>query len=189
KIKKEAIELGSDKDITKDMLENEGGPVPRGKGFNQSATAEEVINNDLELCFPLVLIQTDGSLGLGVVTYIESRAELEKAYYLLRKELEYEHIIVVQYITGEEYRLYVIEDQVIAAYNRKPANITGDGKHTIGELIHLKNRERRKNSRLNSCLIEIDQEIIEFIESAGYTLESVLPEDEMIYLREKTNVS
>jgi len=189
KVTNEAVELGSDKDITKDMLEKEGVPVPKGKGFDQSATAEEVINYGLELGFPLVLKPTDGSLGLGVVTNIESKAELEKAYYYVREDLEYEDIIVEQYITGEEYRLYVIEDQVIAAYNRKPANITGDGKHTIGELIHLKNRERRKNSRLNSCLIEIDQEIIEFIESAGYTLESVLPEDEMIYLREKTNVS
>src|SRR5699024_5458730 len=42
---------------------------------------------------------------------------------------------------------------------------------------------------LNSCLIHIDVEILEFIEKKGYTLESVPPKDEYILLREKTNVS
>lgn len=189
KVTNEAVELGSDKDITKGMLEKVGVPVPKGKGFDGSATAEDIINFGLELGFPLVLKPTDGSLGLGVVTNIQTKEELEQAFIYVREDLDFEDIIVEQYVVGEEYRLYVIEDRVIAAYNRKPANITGDGNHTIEELIHLKNRERRKNARLNSCLIDIDREIIEFIQSAGYTLESVLPKDEEIYLREKSNVS
>src|SRR5699024_2835951 len=85
--------------------------------------------------------------------------------------------------------LYVIEDQVIAAYNRIPANITADGTHTIEELINMKNYERRQNARLNSCLIHIDVEILEFIEKKGYDLTSVPPKGEYIPLREKTNVS
>src|SRR5690625_5982517 len=70
KVTNEAVELGSDKDITKDMLEKVGVPVPKGKGFDISATAEEVINYCLELGFPLVLNTTDGILGLGVVSTI-----------------------------------------------------------------------------------------------------------------------
>src|SRR5699024_7332667 len=75
------------------------------------------------------------------------------------------------------------------AYNRIPANITGDGENTIEELIRLKNLERRKNSRLNSCLIEIDVEIIKLIQEKGYTLETIPKKGEYILLREKTNVS
>src|SRR5699024_12643687 len=56
-------------------------------------------------------------------------------------------------------------------------------------LIDLKNLERRKNDRLNSCLIHIDVEILKFIEEKGYTLESIPPKGEYIPLREKTNVS
>src|SRR5690625_3100110 len=64
----EAVELGSDRHLTTDMLEKEGARVPKGNGFDQSATAEYVINYGLELAFPLVLKPTDGSLGLGPVT-------------------------------------------------------------------------------------------------------------------------
>src|SRR5690625_818173 len=189
KVTNDAVELGSDKDATKVLLEKNGVPVPKGRGFDAEATDEEIINFSKKLGFPLVLKPTDGSLGLGVVTNIQNVKEFKEALLYVRQELEYPEVIVEQYIVGEEYRVYVIEDKVIAAYNRKPANITGDGTHSIEELIKLKNLDRRRNARLNSCLIEIDVEIIEFIQDAGYTLDTILPKGEQIYLREKSNVS
>lgn len=189
KVTNKAVALGSDKDITKTILEEAGVPVPKGKGFEIDATDEEIFNYGLTIGFPLVVKPTDGSLGWGVVTNIENEQELREAIIYVREELEYDQVIVEQYVVGPEYRVYVIEDQVIAAYNRIPANITGDGTHTIEELIQLKNIKRRSNARLNSCLIEIDVEIIEFIQSAGYTLESVLPKDKKLFIREKSNVS
>ncbi|MFB4473798.1 acylphosphatase, partial [Oceanobacillus caeni] len=115
--------------------------------------------------------------------------DLRKAIQYVRYELEYKEVIAEQFVAGKEYRVYVVGDQVIAAYNRVPANITGDGKHTIEQLIHLKNNQRKKNARLYSCLIEIDKEIFDFIQAAGYTFESVLPKGKQIFLRQKTNVS
>src|SRR5699024_913310 len=94
KVTNEAVELGSDKDITKGMLEKVGVPVPKGKGFDGSATAEEIINFGLELGFPLVLKPTDGSLGLGVVTNIQTKEELEQAFIYVREDLDFEDIIV-----------------------------------------------------------------------------------------------
>lgn len=189
KVTNEAVELGSDKYMTKKILEEKGVPVPKGKGFSSEATDEEIINYALSLGFPLVLKPTDGSLGWGVMTNIQSKEEFIRALNYVRHELEYKEVIVEQHIAGEEYRLYVVEDEVVAVYNRKPANITGDGVHTIEELIERKNLERRKNARLNSCLIEIDVEILDFIQEAGYRLDTVLPKGKMLYLREKSNVS
>src|SRR5699024_7711398 len=88
-----------------------------------------------------------------------------------------------------EYRVYVVDDQVVAAYNRIPANITGDGMRTIEELIDAKNYERRQNARLNSCLIHMDVEIMDYITEKGYTLLSIPKRGEYIQLRKKTNVS
>src|SRR5699024_6318590 len=124
KVTNEAVINGSEKGVTKKMLDEAGVPVPQGKGIDE---------------------------------------EFLKALHYVRHELEYPEVVVEQHVNGKEYRVYVVEDQVIAAYNRIPANIMGDGVHTIEELIDLKNRERRKNSRLNSCLIHIDREILEFI--------------------------
>src|SRR5699024_8292817 len=188
-VSNQAVELSDDKYTTKKILTEAGIPVPQGKGFPEDAKNEDIIEFGKKLGFPLVVKPTDGSLGWGVITNIRDERELLESLIYVREELEYDEVIVEQYIVGPEYRVYVIEDQVVAAYNRIPANITGDGKSTIEELIHMKNLQRRKNARLSDCLIEIDVEILQFIEEAGYTLESILPKGKTLFVREKSNVS
>lgn len=189
KVSNEAVELASDKGITKEILAKANVPVPRGKGFDEFATDEEIIEYSRTLTYPLVCKPTDASLGMGVVTNIQNEAEFKEALHYVRHELEYDEVIIEEHAQGKEYRFYVVDDQVIAVYNRIPANITGDGIHTIEELIEMKNYERRQNARLNSCLIHTDNEIIRFINEKGYDLTSVPKAGEFILLREKTNVS
>ncbi len=189
KVTNEAVEVGSDKDETKLLLSKAGVPVPEGRKFEADVSDEEILDYSKTIQFPVVLKPTNGSLGNGVITNIKDQSTLKKALKYVRFDLEYPEVIVERFVPGEEYRVYVINDQVIAAYNRLPANITGDGIHTIEQLIELKNLQRKKNARLCSCLIEIDQEVLEFIETKGYTLETIPKKDEKLLLREKTNVS
>jgi len=189
KVSSEAVELVDDKGITKDILAEKNVPVPKGKGFPEDATDEEIIAFSKTIDFPIVFKPTNASLGDGVVTNINSNEQFLDALHYVRHELGYGEVIAEQHVYGPEYRFYVVDDQVVATYNRIPANITGDGIHTIEELIDLKNYERRQNARLNSCLIHIDVEILEFIEKKGYDLTSIPPKGEYILLREKTNVS
>lgn len=189
KVSNEAVEIGSEKDDTKVWLEKAGVAVPLGKGFSEEATDEKILEYGKSLQYPLVLKPTNASLGNGVVTNIQDDIAFLKAINYVRNELGYPDVVVEQHVKGKEYRVYVVDGKVVAAYNRVPANIFGDGIHNIEELIELKNMERKKNSRLNSCLIEMDVEILEFIQSAGYTLQSVPKKGEQIFLRQKTNVS
>src|SRR5699024_10683012 len=188
-VSNEAVEVGSEKDETKEILLEKGVPVPLGKGFPPEATDEEIIEYSKTIDYPIVFKPTNASQGDGVVTNIQDDEGFLKALKYVRHDLGYKEVIVEQHVEGEEYRVYVVDDKVVAIYNRKPANIIGDGKHDIEELIGLKNRERRKNARLNSCLIEMDIEILEFIQEAGYALTSIPEKGERIYLRQKTNVS
>ncbi|UOE93822.1 acylphosphatase [Alkalihalobacillus sp. LMS39] len=189
KVTKEAVEIGADKDETKYWLSKAGVPVPEGEKFTEEDTDESILQYAATIIFPVVLKPTNGSLGNGVVTNIKDLQALKKALVYVRQDLGYSDVIVERFVPGEEYRVYVIENQVIAAYNRLPANIVADGIHTIEELIELKNQQRRKNARLFSCLIEIDREVIEFVEAAGYSLQDIPKKGEKILLREKTNVS
>lgn len=189
KVLNEAVELGSDKDLSKKILKEAGVPVPEGHKFTNENTDEEIIEYAENLKFPLVLKPTDASLGNGVVTNIKSVDELKKAIHYVRDTLEYKNLLVERYVPGEEYRLYVIEDQVVAAYNRLPANVIGDGEHTVRELIDLKNQDRMKNARLYSCLIELDEEVMDYVQSAGYTLDDIPEKNQKLLLREKSNVS
>ncbi len=188
-VSNEAVEIGSEKDETKEILKEKGVPVPLGKGFSAEATDEEIIEYSKTIDYPIVFKPTNASQGDGVVTNIQDDESFMKALEYVRYDLGYKEVIVEQHVEGEEYRFYVVDGKVVAIYNRKPANIIGDGKHDIEELIGLKNRERRKNARLNSCLIEMDIEILEFIQEAGYALTSIPEKGERIYLRQKTNVS
>ena len=147
KVTNEAVELAADKGVTKEILEKINVPVPKGKGFSAEATDEEIISYSKTIDFPLVFKPTDASLGMGVVTNINSHEEFLKALQYVRHDLGYGEVIVEQHVEGKEFRVYVIDDKVIAAYNRIPANITGDGTHTIEELIELKSYERRQNAR------------------------------------------
>lgn len=189
KVTNEAVQLASDKGVTKEILAKANVPVPLGKGFPEDASDEEIIAFSKTIDFPIVFKPTNASLGDGVVTNIQTNEEFLQALNYVRHDLGYGEVIVEQHVAGKEYRVYVVEDKVIAAYNRVPANITGDGIHTIEELIDLKNYERRQNARLNSCLIHIDVEILDFIAKKGYDLTSIPEKGEYILLREKTNVS
>ncbi|WP_010531634.1 acylphosphatase [Lentibacillus jeotgali] len=189
KVTNEAVEIGSEKDDTKEWLNKAGVPVPQGKGFEEEATDNEIIDYAKTLGFPLVLKPTNASLGNGVRTNLQNEQEFIKAVEYVRDELGYGEVVVEQYVEGKEYRVYVVDGKAIGAYNRVPANIIGDGTHNIEELIELKNIERKRNARLNSCLIEMDKEILEFIQSSGYTLESIPKKGEQIFLRQKTNIS
>lgn len=55
-----------------------------------------------------------------------------------------ESVILEEYVVGQEYRFYVLEEKVLAVLNRIPANVTGDGVNNLSELIKIKNKERKK---------------------------------------------
>src|SRR5699024_5884788 len=61
--------------------------------------------------------------------------------------------------------------------------------HTIKELIDMKNDIRKMNPHLTSRLIKIDIEIETMLERAGYTIDSIPKVGELVYLREKSNLS
>ena len=44
-------------------------------------------------------------------------------------------ILIEEFIKGKEYRFLVINDEVCGILHRVPANVVGDGKSTIRELV------------------------------------------------------
>src|SRR5699024_10919762 len=80
-------------------------------------------------------------------------------------------------------------NQVVGAIKRVPANVVGDGQHTIEQLIKQKNETRKENPYLKTKLIEADSELISYIERSGYNLKSVPDIDKIIYLRGAANIS
>src|SRR5690606_10471109 len=144
-VTQEAMKIAKDKYITKNYLLEKNVSVPQGKKFDKTTDDEMILNYANQLGYPVVLKPTNANLGEGVIANIQNKGELEQALKQVRNDLGYQNVIVEKHIEGEEVRVYVINGKVIAAMKRIPAYIIGDGKHTIKELIALKNEERRKN--------------------------------------------
>jgi len=189
KVTNDAVEMGADKEKTKQKLREANIPTPEGKQFNEDVSNEEIVAHAKEHGFPVVIKPTDGSFGRGVITNITTEEELTYQLEYVRGNLGYKSIILEQYIPGEEYRIYVVGRKAVAAMNRVPANVVGDGESSVRTLIVTKNKEKELNPRLISCPIKVDQAMLDFIWAKGYTLESVLEEGEQLYLTEISNIS
>lgn len=189
KVTNEAVQIGRNKEKTNDSLKDAGVLIPEGKRFAEGAQDEVLISYAEDLGYPIVLKPTDGSFGRGVVSNITSSGELQNALVYVREELGYRDVIIEQYIEGEDYRLYVVGKQAIAAMHRIPPNVTGDGSSTIKQLIKQKNEIRNDNPRLISCPIIVNDETKDYLARKNYNLKTVPNAGEQVFLSDKANIS
>lgn len=188
-ITSEAKRICKSKILTKQYLEKANVPVPRGKKFVEPMNEEEIVNYANSIGFPVVLKPSNGKMGKGVIPGISNAEELRKSLKQLREDFGYSSVIIEEHVAGEEYRVYVVDGQVIGAINRIPAYIIGDGKSTIRELIREKNKKRAQIPSLRKRPIKIDSEVKKYISKAGYKLNSILNKNEQLFLRRNSNVS
>lgn len=190
KITKQAIKICHDKALTYQYLREADVSIPLGKEFDMSTSIADMLKYvEKHLSYPLVAKPTTGSGGKGVKTNIRSSNQLKKAIEDIRNQFPATSIIIQQHLLGEEIRIYVIENEVIAAAKRLPANVVGDGQSTIIQLINRKNEYRKKIPHLYYRPIKVDNEVKENISNQGYTLDTILEKGERLFLRKVSNVS
>lgn len=185
----EAQRITGNKHLTKQKLAEAGVPVPKGELFTKSDSNKQIVEYANKLGYPLVLKPRSGYQGIGVFANLQNEEEFTNALIHLRDEMNYSNVIVEQYISGPEYRIFVIGDQVVGAIEKIPPSVVGNGINTIKTLIKNKNREKRKNPHLFRKPIKIDYEVKNCIKEEGYQEESILEKGKRIYLRKKNSLS
>lgn len=188
-VTRKAREICASKILTKRYLSEAKIPVPKGEKFDGSVNDEEIVEYADSIGYPVVLKPSGGKMGRGVIPNIKSESELKKSLTRVRGELGYKSVIVEEFVTGEEYRIYVIDGKVIGAMNRIPPNIIGDGTSTIRQLIKEKNKRRDNIPSVRGRPIKIDKETRKNIKQAGFTLDSVLPKDQRLFVKKTSNIS
>ncbi|MFO8029161.1 MAG: acylphosphatase [Cyclonatronaceae bacterium] len=177
------------KDETKEYLTKAKVPVPAGRRFFPGSPDEDIIRYAEQIGFPVVIKPTNGYRGEGVFTNLQDVEILKEYLVYLRRELKFGDVIIEEHVQGDDLRIFVLGEEVVAALKRVPANISGNGRDSIEKLIHCKNELRRKNPYLIRWLIKVDSEISSRIKRAGYDFRSVLKEGEILYLRGKCNIA
>jgi cyanophycin synthetase len=182
------VELACDKEDTKYLLEQAEVEVPRGDIIRRERSLEEACRY---VGYPLVIKPVDGNHGRGITVDIQNYEDALKAFNNAKESSRSGAIIVEKFITGEDYRLLVINNKLVAGAKRTPAHVIGNGKLTVQELIDEVNKDPRRGYGHENVLtqITVNELTKNIIKDAGYTLESVIPEGERLILKDTANLS
>jgi cyanophycin synthetase len=181
-----AVDIACNKEQTKKMLDDASIPVAKGGICYDEEDLQETID---DIDYPIVIKPLDGNHGKGASINVTNWEDAVKG---LKHAKEYSRrVIVEKFITGFDFRVLVINNEVVAAAQRVPAHVIGNGKNTIQELIDIINEDPRRGYGHENVLTEItiDRSTERLIKNAGYTLESVLSEEETLYLKSTANLS
>lgn len=188
KVGNKDVSICRDKEKTKELLKNAKVPIPLGKEFKSNEEVE-IINYATKIKYPVVIKPVTGSMGRGVFINIQNEEELTEVLSHFKNELKYKRCIVEKHYNGKEYRVYVVGNEAVSAINRVPANIVGDGKSSIINLIEKKNKQRKKNPYLAVKPIKMDFEVHKMLSARGYDEESIPVKGEKVFLRALSNLS
>ncbi|MDO5086091.1 MAG: cyanophycin synthetase [Comamonadaceae bacterium] len=180
-----AESIAQDKDLTKKLLHAAGVPVPAGRPV---ASLEDGWAAAQAIGLPVVVKPQDGNQGKGVTVGIVDRGHFEVAYQAAAR---YGGVMVERYLPGHDYRLLVVGDKLVAAARRDPPLVTGDGRHTVRELVDEVNRDPRRGAGHGTSLtrIRIDDIAVARLAAQGLTPESVPAKGQRVVLRNNANLS
>jgi cyanophycin synthetase len=181
-----AVDVASDKQRTKALLTQALIPVPEGVILQ---TVENLSVAVEEVGFPIVIKPLNGNQGKGATTGITTLEEAIEAFY--HAQVFSKKIIVEKFVEGIDFRALVINYKFVAAAKRTPAAVMGDGIHTIQQLVDKVNSDpRRGNGHCNMLTqITIDGATQEILTKKGYSLQTVLPNGEELWLKSTANLS
>jgi cyanophycin synthetase len=179
------------KDDCKAFLKTLGFPVPEG---NIIASEREALSTAREIGYPVAIKPVVGHKGIGVTADVQEPSELEAAYSRALKAIPEEQpvrIIVEKSIRGSDFRLLCVNGRFVAAVERRPASVIGDGYSTIGELIQKENQKpaRRDTPTSPMSKIQCDEAMELYLEEQGLSLASVIEKGKRVFLRKVANLS
>ena len=181
------------KDMCKDFLQMCGFPTPVGRNC---FTEREIEEEAARVGFPVVVKPVAGHKGQGVTTGIQSAAEARKAFRAIvdaaaQAGAKFDGAIVEKQIYGTDHRLLAVKGKFVAALQRIPAYVDGNGTDTIGTLIEKENSTpaRIDNARSPLCRIKADDNLLDFLKLQNRTLQSVPKAGERVFLRRVANIS
>lgn len=181
-----AVDIASDKILTKQILKEHGLPIPEGDvAYNE----DEAIAIAEEIGYPVAVKPYNGNQGKGVYLNITNKEEVSIAY---RNAKNYSDLVIVEKnIKGRHYRVLVVGEKVVAVSERIPANIVGDGIHTINELIEIENNNPLRGYGHEKPLTKLNVDVIAkmLLKKQGFELNDIPKKGVRIYLRESANLS
>lgn len=200
-----AEDLAKDKGHTKFLLRKIGIHCPEGREFLLQWWAETIGetqvkkgNNSIHtvneaadyihdhLGYPVYVKPVAGSKGSGV-RRVESDDELSIAIDEL-EESKSRVAVIEEDVKMPDYRVVMLDGELISAYQRIPLSVAGDGRKTVGQLLNQLQQDYDQAGR--DTIINADnQHIIDCLNKQGMDYSSVPRSGETVVLADVSNLS
>ena len=181
-----SVDIAGNKDATKKLLGEMGIPVPKGYKIREEDEIEGAVKS---LGFPVVIKPLDGNHGKGATVGLDNLEDSVTAFHKAKSYSKF--VIVEKMLDGADFRALVVDNHLVAVAERTPAHVVGDGTHTIQQLIDKINEDPRRGFGHENVLtqIDVDGQTERILKGKNYTLETVLPQDEILHLKTTANIS
>ena len=180
-----AESIAQDKELTRQLLAEAGIPVAAGRPV---VSADDAWQAAGELGLPVVVKPQCGNQGRGVSVGMRTEAEVRRAYAVAAAAGD---VIVEQCLAGDDYRLLVVGNKLVAAARRCPPTVVGDGNATVGELVARINADPRRCADHAGSLspIPLDAVAEAILAEQGVSIAAVPAAGQQVLLRRNANLS
>ncbi|MFZ6707596.1 cyanophycin synthetase [Undibacterium sp. TC9W] len=178
--------IAQDKELTKKLLHAAGVPVPLGRSVSDPDDAWKAA---LEIGLPVVVKPKDGNQGKGVTVNVTTREQLDAGFHAASEFRD--DILVERFLPGNDFRLLVVGNKLVAAARRDPPQVVGDGKQSVRELVEQVNKDPRRGSGHSTSLTKIrfDDIALASLAKQGFVADSIPPKGQRVVLRNNANLS
>src|SRR3989338_6465458 len=187
--------IACDKHFAKFFMKQKGYPVAEGQTIFEASWAKALKKNRRtifyaekyakKLGYPVIVKPNSKNQGTDVCL-VWDKKELKRA--LLEAFKEDKVAVVERYLPGLDYRIVVLDGEIISAYLRIPLSVTGDGKSSILKLLKIKQnlfRSQKRNTHINFK----DQRIKMKLHRQGYSFHSITVKGHKVFLLNNANLS
>lgn len=170
--------LAKNKPASNTIFMNNNIPVPKHIIINNENKSDFLNNYDLK--FPAVLKPIDGMQGTDVHTFIKTRKQFIKILENLL--IKYGSIMMEEQVYGDNYRIFVFNNQIMDVIKREQPFIIGNGIDTVEKLIINKNNDQVKKSLFPTKKIDY-----EYILEQGYNKNDTVKKNKKIFITNTIN--
>lgn len=184
-----SVLMMENKVVTKKILHSAGIQTPEGNEYHSVLAAESVFDYYRDQAIVIKPKSTNFGLGITILKDNSDEARFRKAVGIAFKHDN--TLLIESFVSGKEYRIFLINDEVVGILHRVPANVCGDGEASIEALILEKNKDPLRGVGYRKPLekIVMGEEEALFLEMQGMDFTTVPAENQIVYLRENSNIS
>lgn len=190
-----STEIAKDKCYTSYFLRKHGFNVPDSKAFfsdklNKNLTHSrgiaEAIAYAKTLGFPVFIKPNNLSQGVFVTKVHEPDEIVTVANRIFERT---DVFLIESACIGKDYRVVVLGEEIISGYERIPLTVTGNGQDSIQRLLDAAHEGLEHQGRPNSEITTDDSRIDLKLKRLGLTRDSVIQDQEKIFLLDNANLS